>query len=76
MFTDLTFFKQVHLHHPLGISDITKNSCRLSWKPPKETGGAKISSYVIERQEVGKPYWVTVFSHCKVSVNVNQKIRL
>ncbi|XP_065941806.1 twitchin isoform X17 [Magallana gigas] len=50
---------------PLGISDITKNSCRLSWKPPKETGGAKISSYVIERQEVGKPYWVTVSSHCK-----------
>ncbi|XP_052707844.1 twitchin-like isoform X13 [Crassostrea angulata] len=50
---------------PLGISDITKNSCRLSWKPPKETGGAKISSYVIERQEVGKPYWVTVSSQCK-----------
>ncbi|XP_061166987.1 twitchin-like isoform X9 [Saccostrea echinata] len=50
---------------PLEISDITKNACRLSWKPPKETGGAKITGYVVERQEVGKPYWVTVSSHCR-----------
>ena len=53
---------------PLDVSDITKNSCGLSWKPPKETGGAKISGYVVERQEIGKPYWVTVSSHCKVFI--------
>ena len=48
------------------MSDVTKSTCRLSWKPPKVDGGARITSYQIERQEVGKPYWVTVSSHCKV----------
>ena len=51
---------------PLTVSDITKNACRLTWKPPKVDGGSRITSYQIERQEVGKPYWVTVSSHCKV----------
>ncbi|KAK3103159.1 hypothetical protein FSP39_016894 [Pinctada imbricata] len=50
---------------PLNVGDITKSGCKLSWKPPRETGGAKIQNYIIERQEVGKPYWVTVSSHCK-----------
>ncbi|XP_059156398.1 twitchin-like isoform X4 [Physella acuta] len=50
---------------PLAVSDVTKHTCRLAWKPPKDDGGGKISSYLVERQEVGKPYWVTVSSHCK-----------
>ncbi|CAG5115700.1 unnamed protein product [Candidula unifasciata] len=50
---------------PLAVSDITKRSCRLAWKPPTDDGGSKITSYLVERQEVGKPYWVTVSSHCK-----------
>ncbi|KAK3703484.1 hypothetical protein RRG08_024788 [Elysia crispata] len=50
---------------PLGVSDITKNTCHLNWKPPKEDGGGRITSYLVERQEVGKPYWVTISSHCK-----------
>ncbi|XP_071120619.1 twitchin-like isoform X18 [Mytilus edulis] len=50
---------------PLGVSDITKSTCRLQWKPPKTDGGSKITHYVVERQEVGKPYWVTVSSRCK-----------
>ncbi|KAL8579176.1 hypothetical protein ACOMHN_010760 [Nucella lapillus] len=50
---------------PLNVSDITKNTCRLSWKPPKEDGGARVTGYQVERQEVGKPYWVTVASNCK-----------
>ncbi|CAG5133824.1 unnamed protein product, partial [Candidula unifasciata] len=50
---------------PLAVSDITKHSCRLAWKPPQDDGGSKITSYLIERQEIGKPYWVTVSSHCK-----------
>ncbi|XP_055900297.1 twitchin-like isoform X6 [Biomphalaria glabrata] len=50
---------------PLAVSDITKSTCRLAWKPPKDDGGGKINSYLVERQEVGKPYWVTVSSHCK-----------
>ncbi|CAL1540886.1 unnamed protein product, partial [Lymnaea stagnalis] len=50
---------------PLGVSDVTKHTCRLAWKPPKDDGGGKINSYLVERQELGKPYWVTVSSHCK-----------
>lgn len=50
---------------PLGVSDITKSTCRLQWKPPKTDGGSKITRYVVERQEVGIPYWVTVSSRCK-----------
>ncbi|XP_052825204.1 twitchin isoform X2 [Octopus bimaculoides] len=50
---------------PLDVSEITKHTCHLSWKPPKEDGGSRVKHYVIERQEVGKPYWITVSSACK-----------
>ncbi|XP_021346443.1 twitchin-like isoform X8 [Mizuhopecten yessoensis] len=50
---------------PLAVSEITKSTCSLSWKPPRELGGGKLSHYVVERQEIGKPYWVTVSSRCK-----------
>jgi len=51
---------------PLNVAEITKASCHLSWRPPKEDGGSKIAGYHVERQEVGKPYWTTVASRCKV----------
>ncbi|XP_069132541.1 twitchin-like isoform X9 [Argopecten irradians] len=57
---------------PLAVSDITKNTCSLSWKPPRELGGGKLSHYVVERQEIGKPYWVTVSSRCK---DTNQDVQ-
>ncbi|XP_076471204.1 twitchin-like [Babylonia areolata] len=50
---------------PLAVSDVTKSSCKLAWKPPKVDGGARVTGYHVERQEVGKPYWVTVMSNCK-----------
>ncbi|CAH1785276.1 unnamed protein product [Owenia fusiformis] len=50
---------------PLDVSDITKSTCSLAWKPPKDDGGSKILHYIVERQEVGKPYWTTVSSFCK-----------
>lgn len=53
---------------PLAVSDISKNSCSLKWKPPKDDGGSKVTAYLVERQEVGKPYWTTVSSHCKVGL--------
>jgi hypothetical protein len=51
------------------VSEVTKSACKLSWKPPKVDGGSRITAYQIERQEIGKPYWVTVSSHCKVCGN-------
>jgi len=50
----------------LTVSDITKNACRLRWKPPDDDGGSRITHYVVERQEVGKPYWTTIASFAKV----------
>ncbi|CAH8497134.1 unnamed protein product [Schistosoma turkestanicum] len=50
---------------PIAISDTTPFSTRLSWKPPKDDGGSKITHYIIERQEVGKDRWVPVSSSSK-----------
>lgn len=50
---------------PLGISDVSKNNCRLRWKPPLDTGGARIKGYVVEKREVGKPYWTPAGSDCR-----------
>jgi len=47
---------------PLQVSDITKSACRLKWKAPEDDGGSKITHYVVERKETGKPYWTTVAS--------------
>ena len=63
----LSFFAAVpgKCQGPLETSDITKNSCHLSWKPPKDDGGSKIQHYQVEKREAGKPYWTTVATFCK-----------
>jgi titin len=50
---------------PLNVSDVTKSACRLKWKAPEDDGGSKITHYVVERKETGKPYWTTVASFNK-----------
>jgi serine/threonine protein kinase/predicted RNA-binding protein with TRAM domain len=50
---------------PLNVSDVTKNACHLKWKAPEDDGGSRITHYVVERQETGKPYWTTVASFQK-----------
>ncbi|XP_023931299.1 twitchin isoform X3 [Lingula anatina] len=50
---------------PLNVSDITKNACHLSWKPPKDDGGSRVTHYVVERKDISKPYWTTVGSFVK-----------
>ena len=51
----------------LNVSDITKNACRLRWKAPEDDGGSRVTHYVVERQEVGKPYWTTIATFAKVT---------
>ena len=53
---------------PLDVSGVTKNSCRLAWRPPKLEVGERVTHYQVEKREVGKPYWSTVHSYCKVRV--------
>lgn len=53
---------------PLQVSDITKNACHLKWKPPEDDGGSRVTHYIVERKESGKPYWTTVASFAKVRI--------
>lgn len=34
---------------PLDISDITPETCTLSWKPPLDDGGSPVTNYVVEK---------------------------
>jgi len=34
---------------PLDVSDITPETCSLSWRPPNDDGGSPITNYVVER---------------------------
>lgn len=45
---------------PLKPTDVTKNSCLLSWKPPKDDGGSEISHYVVEKMDTDGLRWVHV----------------
>lgn len=39
------------------MSDVTKDNCLLSWKPPLDNGGATIDRYVVEKQDVARGGW-------------------
>ncbi|XGW29138.1 hypothetical protein V3C99_008720 [Haemonchus contortus] len=45
---------------PLEVSDVTKDSCVLSWNPPKDDGGAEITNYVVEKRDTKTNTWVPV----------------
>lgn len=45
---------------PLEVSDVTKDSCVLNWKPPADDGGAEISNYVVEKRDTKTNTWVPV----------------
>ncbi|XP_059095455.1 twitchin-like [Tigriopus californicus] len=44
----------------LEVSNVTKKTCLLSWKPPKDDGGAPITTYEIERMETTSEQWLPV----------------
>jgi hypothetical protein len=51
---------------PLDISDVKSDSCVLTWKAPKNDGGAPISNYIIEKFDTKKGEWQKVSSFCRV----------
>jgi len=43
---------------PLKISEVTKRSCHLSWKPSEDNGGSPISQYEIEKMDEVMGTWL------------------
>lgn len=48
----------------LKITDITRSTCRLTWKPPDNDGGERIKSYYIEKKTVEGKAWTKVNPAC------------
>ena len=59
---------------PLKISDITKNSCRLMWRPPKDDGGSEILYYQIEKMDAENMRWVPIMEAPDTSAKVEHLI--
>ncbi|KHN73749.1 Twitchin [Toxocara canis] len=45
---------------PLQITNVNKTQAVLSWKPPVNDGGARLSGYVVERRDTSKDEWTEV----------------
>lgn len=43
-------------------SDITRNSCKISWEMPEDDGGTPIVSYTLERREASKKTYMPVMT--------------
>lgn len=39
------------------MSDLTKDSAVLTWKPPKDDGGCDITAYIVERRDAKRAIW-------------------
>lgn len=47
----------------LKVSDVTRGTCRLTWKPPACDGGERVKSYFIEKKTVEGKAWTKVRAH-------------
>ena len=45
---------------PLEVSDIHKEGCKLSWKPPKDDGGEPVEGYIVEKFDKDSGLWIPV----------------
>lgn len=46
---------------PFEASDITPDTCTLSWKPPLDDGGCPVTNYVVEKMD-NSGVWVKISS--------------
>lgn len=53
------------------MSDVTRGTCRLTWKPPKCDGGERIKSYFIEKKTVEGKAWTKVQQSTQTLLNDN-----
>ncbi|KER21602.1 hypothetical protein T265_15051, partial [Opisthorchis viverrini] len=59
---------------PLEVTDVTKNSATLSWKPPEDDGGTPITHYVVEKMNPNRRRWEPVAEVSKGTSVVAQKL--
>lgn len=52
----------------LRVSDVTRGTCRLTWKPPQCDGGERVKSYFIEKKTVNGKAWTKVRTSSNISV--------
>ncbi len=45
---------------PIEVTDVTPETCSLSWKPPLDDGGSPITNYIVEKREATSGNWVKV----------------
>uniref|UniRef100_A0A3P9HG54 Titin n=1 Tax=Oryzias latipes TaxID=8090 RepID=A0A3P9HG54_ORYLA len=50
---------------PVEISEISSESCTLSWTEPTDDGGTEITNYIVEKRESGSASWQVVNSSVK-----------
>ena len=50
---------------PIQFESISADQMTLSWLPPIDDGGSKITNYVIEKREANRKTWVHVSSEPK-----------
>lgn len=52
---------------PLKVSNVSKDRATLSWRPPENDGGSKVTGYVVERRDIAKgpDAWIPVTQNCK-----------
>ena len=45
---------------PITVSNLTKDSATLTWKPPKDDGGCDLTAYIVERRDAKRNVWTKV----------------
>src|SRR5699024_12328340 len=55
---------------PLEITEITKESCKLKWKLPKDDGGCPIKHYILEKMDASRGSR----NECGTSVDLTFKV--
>lgn len=59
---------------PLKPTDVTKSSCVLHWRAPKDDGGSEITHYVVEKMDTDGLRWVHVGECVDTTIRVNNLI--
>ncbi|CAG2053028.1 unnamed protein product, partial [Timema podura] len=59
---------------PLKPENVSKSSCSLYWRPPKDDGGSEITHYIVEKVDTENMRWVPVGESSSPSLRVEHLI--